>query len=87
MLTAEQLRVILSLAQGRDYKQCAQLLHISVATVSYHVARLQRITGCPNRTTLILLCAVSGVFSCVDGTIALVDTSVLRWDEVISDDA
>lgn len=84
-LSPEQLRVILQLARGHDNKQCAQLLHISVATVSYHVARLERLTGCPNRTSLVLLCVLSGVLTQRDRGLSLVETSVLHWNDVVNE--
>jgi hypothetical protein len=40
VLTLQQLRVVLQLAEGRDYKQAAHNLELSVHTVRLHVIRI-----------------------------------------------
>ena len=56
VLTLQQLRVVLQLAEGRDYKQIAFALHITPRTVRLHVCRIaKRIGGGGSPKYLVLL--------------------------------
>lgn len=55
ILTLQQLRILLRLAEGQDYKQIAFALHITPRTVRLHVCRIaKRIGGTGSPKYLVL---------------------------------
>jgi DNA-binding CsgD family transcriptional regulator len=62
VLTTRQREVIELVAEGLGNKDIADRLHISLDTVKSHVAGSQRSTGATNRTNLVHIAHLRGVF-------------------------
>lgn len=65
-LTTPQLRVLKRLAAGRSYRDIAEELHLSCATVAFHTGRLQKRLGVTNNTALVAVALIAGLLS-IDG--------------------
>lgn len=51
------------LARGNTYEALASGLHVSAATIAYHVSRLKSMTGASSAAALVCAAVVGGVLS------------------------
>lgn len=62
-LTAQQTSLLVLLARGRVCDDIAKELHLSKATVAYHIDRLKRLTNQPNIPALVAFGFINGILS------------------------
>ena len=72
VLSEQQQVIIMHLAHGERYSVIAEAMHLSGATVSYHVDRLKRITGQKNAAAIVAWGFVQGFLSTTQWPVALV---------------
>jgi hypothetical protein len=51
------------MSAGKTYDSIARTLHLSTATIAYHVSKLENLLRVPNGTALVAFCIAAGILN------------------------